>query len=291
MRAVSLLVVFAALTVEVACNSQPITATTPVSPSTGLMAPDPLAAFVGSWRGDALVTACSGGGRRYSCTAPGTQYRFWVQFARSGARLVGLWGSMDLVGTLGADGRLTLTGGEQPVTYELPQGEVESMWVRLSETGTLEGEATLVGYPPTAILESSAPVRSTQRLSGATRQPEALAPPFTGTFTGWFEEVFTGHTFFTDPVRDLSFSLVQNGASVAGSMTMTFLGTIPLTGHVDGDTAVLTGEIERNGVTVRVVEFTVRSELGRLNGTYRLVYPTAQPLFRLARVVLTGPPS
>lgn len=133
-------------------------------------------------------------------------------------------------------------------------------------------------------------VRTTRRLSGATRQPEELTQPFTGTFTGWFEELFSNRTFFVDPVRDLSSTLVQSGSSVTGSMSMTFLGTVPLTGRVDGDTAVITGEVERNGVTVRVVEFSVRSELGRLNGTYRLEYANARPLFRLARVVRTGPP-
>lgn len=291
MRSLALLVALAAVAAGTACNSQPVTAPSPVSPSAGVVASDPLAAYVGTWQGDALVTACSGGGRRYSCVPVGATSRFTLQLAGSSAGLIGRWGSMDLVGTLGADGRVTLSGGEQPVTYELSHGEVESMWIRLGETGTLEGEVSVIGYPPSAIRESTSPVRSTQKLSGGTRHPEPLVAPFTGTFTGWFEEIFSGRTFFTDPVRDLSFSLVQNGSSVTGTMTMTFMGTIPLTGRVDGDTAVITGEVDHYGVMVRVVEFTARSELGRLNGTYRLEFPNARPQFRLARVLLTGPPT
>lgn len=282
-----------ALAVFPACGGQPAASSTPLSPSPGLVATltNPLAAYVGTWSGNYRTVTCSGGYRR-ACSDVGGLSNFRLQLARGGPGVVGLLGAaVDLAGTLDADGRLVLTGGDTVAQYELGYTVVESLVLRLSVTGELEGDVSMIEYMPANIRDAVGPRVSTATLSSGRLEPEQLVEPFTGRWTGWFEEVFANRPYFIDPVRELSLSLVQHGQTVAGSMNMTFIGTIPLAGRVVGDTVELTGEVIRNGVSVRVVDFTARrGAVPRLDGAYHLELPGARPEFRLLRIALAGPP-
>lgn len=254
-------------------------------------ASDPLNAYVGTWTGNIRYDMCSGGLRR-GCSGLGSVSRFQLRLAQSGTGVFGLFlPTADVSGSLGPDGRLALTGADAPVTYELGYTEIPSMIVGLSDAGTLEGNASLLLYPPKAISEVG-PMRITATLFDGLQQPEAVViEPFSGTWGGWFEYVVTIPPFLLDPVRELSLSLNQRGSTVTGTMNMTSVGVIPVSGYVAGDTLILTGEVARNGTTIRLVEFTAqRSAVGRLTGSYRLEYPTGRPEFLLARMTQTGPP-
>jgi len=285
MRAVTL--AMSAVLACSACGSEPAGSASPVSP-TVVTSPDPLNRYVGTWSGDIRADACFGG--RECLNAVGVTSRFELRIARAGAGLIGLWmPSADLIGTLDADDRVTFTGGAAHVSIELGDSEVEALTLVLTDSDELEGTASFSTRPPAGSERGSTYRKAT--FSHGRRLPEAVVEPYTGTWTGWFQEVYVNRPYFIDPLRELSLSLVQEGASVSGTMTMTFMGDIPVAGRVSGDGVTLTGEVMRNGLLARLVDFTIRRDVvGRLTGSYRLELPNAQPEFRLVRVVLGGSP-
>lgn len=275
----------AAWLASAACGAEPAGTVTPVSP-TAVLTPHPASRFVGTWVGSLRVDSCLGGRdcRNANVVAP-----FELRFERAGDEVLGLWmPGIPIRGQVQADGTLLMAGGDAPILSEVAGVDVPELRLAVDGGDVLSGTVRYSTLPP--LNSERAPLIRTATLFGGVRQPEELHEPFSGRWTGYFRDQASGWSFFIDPVRELSLTLVQQGSGVTGILDMTFVRDITVAGEVRGEAAVLAGEYTTaSGARIRVSDFRIeRGALGQLTGSYTLIHPQASPRFDLVRVVRTG---
>lgn len=281
----STLGICAALLASAACGAQSVAPLSPVAPS-AVAVSHPASRYVGTWVGTLRVDTCQGG---RDCRNTNVVTPFELRFERAGDEVVGMWmPGIPVRGHVQADGSLLLSGGDGPILTEVPGVDVADLRLAMDGSDVLSGTMRYIIVPP--LNSERAPLTFTATLFGGVRRPAGLHEAFAGRWTGYFREQLSGWPFFLDPVRELSLTLTQQGSALSGTLDMTFVHDISVTGEAHGNEALLTGGfMTAIGFRVHLSDFRIeRGPLGQLTGSYTLVHPQAAPRFDLVRVVRTG---
>ena len=286
MRIVVLLVVVAAVTVEVGCSAQPVAATSPVSPSAPL--PPAPTNYAGDWTVSAIQTVCRPASR-YTCGRPPIQPTpHSLRLAQIGPRVTGMLDGRDVRGEVDTDGRLRLTGHSAIPDYG-GTWDVASFDVTQTANGGLDGTWANEWWIPENFEPLGGPHHSEFKILGATRG--LLPASFSGRWAGFFQTQGCTDARCAGPEKEFELRLDDSGGVLTGALTLRLNLQVPVLGTATGTSAELTSASDDAAPpSLRLMAMRLqRSATGGLTGTFTVEYPRGQvEQLELVQVSLTG---